>query len=519
MVTILILIFILVAGYLTTHFLLDRLKHRFLLAGGLEYMLLGVMAGPPAARLYAAVMAWLRGVEQVQPVVLISDDVVQSLAPAITLGIGSIGLLAGLRVSFRRRNDAFDFEELRASLLINLITAVIVGGLGLGALLWFAGDLSFLQERAAPAAGWPWTSVLEPGGFSLKRLMAAVEPLMPMVLLLMATAMVSAATPIAQTVARYRASGQMSRFVVNVAELSEVIAILVFGLVFCIAHPNESAFGRSLTTVEWLVIQVVVGVVVGLLFSLFLGNEDADTKLLLAIVGIICFATGVAYYLKLSPIFINFFAGLTLANTSRYHERLLAELERVEKPFYIVLYFFAGVAWVPWPSWWALLLIPLYIGARSASKWLGGRAAAATATTPQNASGNPGRDHNKLLHVRGIGVALMAQGGLSVAMVLNYIQVYGPQAPLGAVLHARVMGEDGVLLRGVLDPKHDTSAMVATVILVSVLLNEFTAVRATRNVLINAGEIDARAQLPPEEMYTPAPEVVTPSASEPPSQS
>ena len=61
MANILVLLLVLTAGFVTTHFLLDRIKQRYLLAGGLEYMLLGLMAGPAMGVVYGHVLAWFEG--------------------------------------------------------------------------------------------------------------------------------------------------------------------------------------------------------------------------------------------------------------------------------------------------------------------------------------------------------------------------------------------------------------------------------------------------------------------------
>lgn len=108
----------------------------------------------------------------------------------------------------------------------------------------------------------------------------------------------------------------------------------------------------------------------------------------------------------------------------------------------------------------------------------------------------------------------MAQGGLSVAMVLNYLQVYGAHAPLGTNLYSKLMNDSVALEDGFTLATHDLGALLATVILASVLINELTAFRATRNVLINAGEIDPKALLAPEDMYASTAPVLT--AEEPP---
>ncbi len=475
METILFIILVLVAGYLTTHFVLNKLKTRYLVAGGLEYVLLGVMAGPAGA----AIFTWLLGKED-EPVALIEPDVVSSLAPAITLGIGAIGLLTGLRLDLRRTDVRYEFSQLRSTITTSAMTAVLVGIPSLGILLFHT------LGAAPPDPNVGWIGLLT-GEFraNIERVADSVWDLTPAMLLLIATATVSAVSPVQQAVDRYRAKGWMSAFAVNSAEISEVIAILVFGFVFCIDHRTIGPGFMNLSidgTLSWMVMQLGIGVTIGLLFSLFFSREDEADKMLVAIIGIVVFSTGVAFYLKLSPTFINFIVGVTLANTSTHRHRIRRRLEEVEKPFYIVLYFFAGVAWLPPATYWVFWLVPGYFLLRAAGKIVGSNLAMRAKDVRDKA-------------VRGIGVGLLAQGGLSVAMVLDYMLVFQLKPGVGTEIYASVTGATSVLQEGVAYGAHHVPALVSTTVLASALASEFLAFRATRNLLINAGEIDPKLEV------------------------
>ncbi|MBH23555.1 MAG: hypothetical protein CMH57_03630 [Myxococcales bacterium] len=480
------LIMVLTVGYLTAHFLMDTLKNRYLLAGGLEYMLLGVMMGPVAAGGYNEIITWA-GHTPDAPVELITDSVLQSMAPAITLGIGSIGLLAGLRLKFD--TSTFRSDQIQASILINLVTGLMLGVPALIGMVWYvSGSAAF--ATTTPFFDNPMATLNELAA-SFSR--APIGELMPLTLLIVATGVVSATRPIEYTIERHGSSGPLGRFAINAAELSGVFGILIFGVLFGVGHPEQSSF-RQLTSVEWLVIEVAVGALFGLLFSLFIDRDDESEKLLVALLGIIVFATGVAYFLKLSPIFINFFLGLTLANTSRFSERLLEKLTQIEKPFYIVLYFFAGVAWRPAGTWWMMLgLVALYFALRWSGRKLGSEVAFRAVDNPTT----PG--------LRGLGSGLFAQGGLSVAMVLNFALAYA--APRGGTwVYAYAMEPDmpavkAMLKQGVALSEHNLTALVSTIILANILISELLAFRLTRNLLIDANELEPTVKLVPEDMY------------------
>ncbi len=472
MLEILLLILLVVAGYLTTNFLIGRIKRWYLVAEGLPYILLGLLVGPTVAN-------------------LVTEHAWSSLSPALTVGIGSIGLLAGLRINVRKMSSSLEWGHIRSSLIIALCVLLVL----VIPTLWF---LVFFTHTLSAEGLW---SLARPA------------------LLVGATAVVSAATPILYTVERYKARGWMSRLAVYIAEFSEVLAILMFGVVFCIGHPTQEIYGHIVTPVEWFVLQLLLGVLVGGLFSLFIGSqEDARDKMLVAVLGIIVFTSGIAYYLGLSPLLATFFVGLMLTNFSEYGARLLDQLGQVEKPFYIVLYFFAGAAWAPATTPWMLLLIPGYLGLRWFGKWLGGEMASRAS-----------EESNE--RVRGIGSGLIAQGGLSVAMVLSYIQVQRGSQGVGTQIVSAV---PEVLLReepqmvmatgevladvqeamslqleainhiGTVIGENSLTSILSTMILVSVVINETLAVRSTRNLLINAGEIDPNVHLLPETIYASA---------------
>jgi hypothetical protein len=86
------------------------------------------------------------------------------------------------------------------------------------------------------------------------------------------------------------------------------------------------------------------------------------------------------------------------------------QLGQAERPLYIVLFFFAGASLVFKAPWWAYLAPLGYLALRSAGRWLGGVIALRTSSEPG---------------VPSLGRVLLAPGGLSVAMLLNFQEVYG----------------------------------------------------------------------------------------------
>ena len=118
--------------------------------------------------------------------------------------------------------------------------------------------------------------------------------------------------------------------------------------------------------------------------------------------------SGASTYLRLSPLMSAMFFGAMLVNTSRQRAEISAALARVERPLYFVLLIFAGATWRPSAqAAWALPVL-VFIGARALSKVGAARLAARA---------------NDLLPVLGRdwGRALLGQGGLVLAMAINYL--------------------------------------------------------------------------------------------------
>jgi hypothetical protein len=157
-----------------------------------------------------------------------------------------------------------------------------------------------------------------------------------------------------------------------------------------------------------VVITIAIGVIGGVLFHLFLGGDDNIDRLFISLGGGIILISGAAAYLHLSPLFAAMIFGATLANTSRQRDVISRTLANGERPFYFVLLIFAGAMWVPSAlAWW--LPVALFIVGRTLAKIWTARVSAWA--VGGGASEQLGRDW---------GMALLGQGGLALALALDY---------------------------------------------------------------------------------------------------
>jgi hypothetical protein len=147
-------------------------------------------------------------------------------------------------------------------------------------------------------------------------------------------------------------------------------------------------------------------------------------------------------------------AGLTVSLVSSEAARLAVQLERLEHPAVIVILVFAGAMWSP-PElrMWALPVVYLLVRrlAVQGSAWLAPRVV-----------GDAPKAHR-------MGLALLPQGGIAIAVATSFAQAYPEQAP-----------------------------MVLTVALVGVLASDLAGVGSVRRVLADAGEIVPEARFEPQ---------------------
>jgi hypothetical protein len=202
------------------------------------------------------------------------------------------------------------------------------------------------------------------------------------------------------------------------ARIDALVAVVAFGLVLAIVHQGAVATDvRPPTPTEWAVINVAVGVASGVLFHLYLGPRGHldEGRLFVALAGAIVVASGASYYLNLSPIYTNLVLGFILANSGSAHRDVTRLLLSTERPIYLALLLFAGAAWSPGARE-LFFVAPLFVLIRLAARFIGGSIAGRQVAAPE-------------LRAPDLGRGLLAQGGIGVAIAVNYTQVYPDLAP------------------------------------------------------------------------------------------
>ena len=383
------------AAYLLTHLFIDRLPRTLLVVSGVEYIVLGILLGPLVPQIRAF------------------EDLGE-LLPVIALAAGWIGLLRGMELDFTHIKDN-PRGSVRVALGDDLVTGLLVAG---AAYLFFTSGLLIAPVESEQA----WIS-------------AGV---------LACCAAVGSTEPIEVVKKRYHVEGRTVPVLRRAARLGDVAALIVFGLLFCVFHQDAEHTPLVLRPTEWAVVSIGLGATLGLLFRPFLLGDESENSRYLALVGIITFASGAAWFLSLSPLLVNLVLGAVLVNTAAAGPQIQSTLERTNSPMNLVLLVFAGALWSPPPLWPTVAAACVFIVLRFVGKWLGSRIAAF------------GTDLRSDLH-RG----LMGHGVVTIAMAISFRLVY-----------------DG--------PAVDVAY---TVILASVVFHDLAAPRVLRALLVDAGEL------------------------------
>ena len=391
--TVVLLVVVIGVAYVLAHNVVERLQRRFLVVSGAEYLLLGFLLGPavPAIRAF---------------------DNVTGLLPVIALAAGWVGLLRGTDFDFASLQK-LDPATWRVVFLHHLLPGIAVG----------FGSYYFFTESG-------WIAVT-----SREAALSAAA--------LACFAATDSAEPFDLLARRYEVSGRLAPLLRNGTRLGDIVVILAFGLIFCVFHENAPQ-AQDYSPALWAWVTVLLGGALGFLFSLFLAGDESDNSRFLALVGIIAFASGGAYFLELSPLAVNLSMGFVLVNFARGGQLLHTTLESTERPMAIVLLVFAGALWEPTALWPTLVALGGFLIARTSAKWLASVIA------------GWGTSLRKDLF-RG----LLAHGDVTLAMAVSFRLVY----------------------------EGDAAKIAYSVVLGSIVLNDLLAPRLLRGLLVDEGDI------------------------------
>ena len=399
--------------YMAAHVIVDRLQRRYLFVSGIEYVALGMGLS------YLAVFH--------NP---------QTYLPAITFAIGWVGLTYGLKLSVG--------VVIRSGAMLRLaLTEFFVVGLGLGAFVTFV-TYSLLHQD--------WSVSLVCGGMLGSASLAGSD---------------SAIEVIKQRYPRLQSHLLQSLF--QGAQINNLLAIMMFTLVMCTYNREKlvPGFYESFPLQGGAILALITlfgGLILAFLYKLFLlsphsddgpsteETRKSDNSRFLALTGIICFASGAAYFVNIPVLALTVALGWGLSRT-HHKEPIYAMMESAKKPAMLILLVFAGVQikGIALTKVAALLcaVVLLRVLLKACSSWLCGYGSSIRSDLF--------RGH-------------LSQGIISLAIALSF--------------QGSVSGEGG--------------AIVYAVAVLSVAINELISPRWLRGLLIDIGEIRDEVSLAKE---------------------
>lgn len=345
---------------------------------------------------------------------ILTAKAVTSFQPVVSLMMGIIGLILGLPLHQAIRDSTFALPGVTTSLGIG----GVVGGVSLGALRWLVGPKLGIGEMDQV-----WLAIT------------------------LGSAATAVSTPlIYHTVRHIKSSGPVSDSLFAWALVSNILSVVVAGGALAAARAIETGARASLTKTEWLVTCAGIGIICGVLYTLFLdrGLEENKDRTFLATVAIVVFASGLAAAMGVSPMLVNLFAGLTTSLLYRKTDILYQMLLSLYEPVCTMLAILAGAMWIPlYPIGWFFAVG--YLAVRLVTTYLLGAVAARTA--------------EPRLHASRFGTGVWGQGALAIAVVVNFAQV---------------------------NPA--LSSLVLTAVFPALLVGDLIGLYAVRTMLIDAGE-------------------------------
>jgi hypothetical protein len=416
----LLLVLVVIFSYAVSRSL-TRWASRFVTLSGVEYVLVGVLIGPH--------FIWR----------LMSSQALSAFDPLVSLLLGLAGFMLGLRTKMAIADASSASAGLVATVGVIGVTA---------ASLWPA--IEWLAP-AGPASFALTHTLVKAGGY-------AVDLYLSSSVLWTALAIGCAAGAVSTSIVRgvcdaARACGKVTTFVNSAGAVAQNVSVVVFGLMLSSMRATSTADGLSLSVVEWAVTAVAAAVMSGLLFALFIGREDDASRVFLATIGLVTFASGVGSALGISPLFMNLLAGITVAATSTHADRVRCHLDRLQHPLFVLIAIFAGAHWTPTggPIW---LLPAMYVTVRYVARRILTPVAARLfmAEAPRTSR---------------LGHGLLSQGTLAISIGLDY-----------------------ALRR----PEH--AALVLTTVLVGAFASDLISDRALGTLLADAGETGKLAETP-----------------------
>ena len=295
--------------------------------------------------------------------------------PLLILGLGWIGLLSGIQLEWRSLG------------MFGRASYVWVLLYGCGVLLFVSVGLYGLLQLWFPA---------DPQ-IGLAVAVLAVTAL--------CTAQASIALWMQDAPKPKRPLGLILQFV---SSITDVLAIILFGLLVGFYQPAAGGIGLPLVPMEKFFFSLLLGVLMGILLLMLFRTRLGEADKILIVIGLVLFGGGMTYLLGISPLLVHLVAGAILANFSLRSDETFQLLMRIERPLYLIFLMIAG-AYLRIASPLVVLAAVAYAVIRALSQGMAGGLFLGRVF--------PGAEYPR---TRGMGWGLLSQAGIGVALAVHF---------------------------------------------------------------------------------------------------
>ena len=327
----------------------------------MAYLLLGILLGPTG-------------------LAILDDRIVEKLSPVTTIALFWIGFLFGVNLNWR------DLKKVQKSIFI-LAFGQSIFTFFLVALAFYYILLNHFENT-----------------LNHQVLLAAL-------ITLAACASGTNQSTILRLIHDRRFRGPTARIAAVIATLDDLPAIIITGLLTFFVHrsfPHEIL----MPGLNWLAAAIALGLIGGAVMRLLLNRVPSDQVRLLIVIGCMAFGGGLSAFLHLSPIFIGAIMGAAFVNAGPRDEKIFRIVHQGESTIYVLFLLLVGsMLHIKDFNWLSLGL--MYFTIRAILKILGNY----LFMLPSQQIGN-------LKPARLLGLSLLSQGGMALAIAVHYRSLY-----------------------------------------------------------------------------------------------
>jgi hypothetical protein len=291
-------------AYVAGHPALERIEHMtglsYVATSGMVFVLLGLLAASGT-------------------VGILTDSIVDAIAPVIPLGLGWMGFTAG-----------FQFERSRVS---NVASG--------NALL--VRTLCPFAFATGLAAGVIW--LVNPGALTTQ---SVIRDLIAFGL----AASITSATVL--QVWRARTEAEEREIIVDLALMERLIGVLGLVALSVFERPEGQVVAWQLPNTAWILIAIGVGAAGAILAGSLLRSSPSGPAFYVIFLGAVSLVAGMASFLRLAALAVCFLSGLLLADMpGKWRDQMKTIMSRMDKPVLFILLVVAGALWRPleWQGW------------------------------------------------------------------------------------------------------------------------------------------------------------------------